>query len=42
MKNGGYEGKIKNTGAQSVEAPFKHTNTAKPTVHRGTDLRVGK
>lgn len=37
----GYAGKIKNTGSQRVEAPFKQSNKTTGTVKRGTDLRTG-
>lgn len=37
----GYAGKIKNTGAQVVKAPFPAGAVKKGTVHKGTDLREG-
>ena len=42
MANKGYEGKISNSGAQSVKAPFSSTKKGKGTVKTGTDLRTGK
>lgn len=39
----GYEGKIKNVGAQLVEAPNKQAAVKHgATVHTGKDLRAGK
>lgn len=34
----GYEGKIKNSGSQKVEAPYSSKKTAHGKVHKG-DLR---
>ena len=48
MKNGGkgggrgYVGRIKNSGAQVVEAPIQTTVQKKGTVRTGGDLRSGK
>lgn len=38
----GYAGRIKNSGAQFVEAPFKTEKKGKNIVHKGNDLRTGK
>ena len=35
----GYAGKIKNAGAQKVEAPCQTTVAKKATVKKGEDLR---
>lgn len=40
MKNGGYAGKIKNTGSQIVKAPFQQKAGKKGTVKEGGDLRT--
>lgn len=37
-----YEGKIKNSGNQVVEAPIKTPAKKAGTVKRGSDLRAGK
>lgn len=37
-----YEGKIKNSGNQVVEAPFKKPAVKAPKVKTGKDLRSGK
>ena len=42
MKSNGYAGKIKNTGTQKVEAPFKTEQKSKGKVIKGRDLRAGK
>ena len=48
MKNGGksggfgYVGRIKNSGAQVVQAPIQTTVQKKGTVRMGNDLRSGK
>lgn len=47
MKNGkregfGYVGRIKNAGAQVVQAPIQTTVQKKGTVRTGSDLRSGK
>lgn len=42
-KDNGYIGKIKNSGAQKVEAPVKADGKrGKATVKHGNDLRGGK
>lgn len=38
----GYEGKIKNTGVQTVKAPFTSGASKQSTVRKGDDLRVKK
>jgi len=41
-KNGGYAGKIKNSGTQAVKAPFGTGGGTKGTVRiTGNDLRTG-
>lgn len=41
-KNGGYAGKIKNSGTQAVKAPFGTGGGSKGTVRiTGNDLRTG-
>lgn len=42
-KNGncGYIGRVPNSGAAVVQAPNQKTVKKNPTVHRGSDLRVG-
>ena len=48
MKDGGkrggfgYVGRIKNSGAQVVQAPIQTTVSKKGTVKTGYDLRIGK
>ena len=37
-----YAGRIKNSGAQVVKAPFQSTDVKKGTVRTGKDLRTGK
>ncbi len=39
MAEKGYAGKIKNVGAQKVEAPNQTTVAKKGTVKKGEDLR---
>lgn len=41
MAGKGYAGKIKNTGSQSVQAPFVQSKKSHGVVRRGEDLRVG-
>lgn len=41
-KHNGYEGKIKNSGAQTVEAPFRHDKPDNTKIVEGKDLRAGK
>jgi len=41
-KKDNYIGRIKNSGAQKVEAPFKCELTKKGKVKTGNDLRTGK
>lgn len=38
----GYAGRIKNSGSQHVEAPFKSSESAGGKSIRGRDLRCGK
>jgi len=39
----GYAGKIQNTGAQKVKAPFANSGKkGKSTVKTGSDLRTGR
>ena len=40
-KRPGYAGRISNSGAQKVEAPFQNTKKGTGTVKKGTDLRSG-
>ena len=41
-KRQGYVGRIKNSGAQVVQAPIQTTVSKKGTVKTGNDLRIGK
>ena len=38
----GYTGAVPQSGAAVVKAPNQKTVKKSPTVHRGSDLRVGK
>ncbi len=42
MAEPSYKGKIGNSGAQKVKAPYPQTSTAKPKTQKGGDLRVKK
>jgi hypothetical protein len=42
MAQGGYIGKIKNSGSQMVKAPNQVTDPKKGSVVKGDDLRTGK
>lgn len=42
MKKDTYAGRVKNTGAQFVEAPFQTEKKSAGKVIRGEDLRTGK
>ena len=35
----GYTGRVPNTGAAAVQAPYQKTVKKNPLVHRGADLR---
>lgn len=39
-KKGSYAGRISNSGAQKVDAPFKNTKKSKAVVKKGDDLRT--
>ena len=42
MATSAYAGKVKNSGIQKVEAPFKTKPAKSGTVKTGKDLRAGK